>query len=235
MSIATPGEPRILRMGDSIPTIARRPRSLRAPERGAIILRFESKRSTPPSMLKPGRRTFGMRTSDIVMSQPARPDRKEARHVAADLSVAGARIAEPGEVGASAIDAPAPELEAALSPMLEAVVGMAGATAGAVRVVAADGVHLEPGIAVGLPAGMGRTGAGAIAFWCSRCEEARNSSRRAFAVSEGGSTVGSGARGWGRAGEGGEVWIAVAVEVVVVGGVVARRDTPSPPARERAG
>ena len=69
---------------------------------------------------------------------------------------------------------PIPELEAALSPMLEAVVGMAGATAGAVRVVAADGVHLEPGIAVGLPAAMGRSGAGAIAIWCSRCAESRN-------------------------------------------------------------
>jgi two-component system, NarL family, nitrate/nitrite sensor histidine kinase NarX len=70
--------------------------------------------------------------------------------------------------------APAPEFEAALSPMLEAVVDMAGATAGALRVVGADGLRLEPGIAVGLPAGMGRTGAGAIAFWCSRCIEATN-------------------------------------------------------------
>ncbi len=108
------------------------------------------------------------------MPQSAGRDRDPVRHVAAGVSGAGVRIAEPGDVAASAIDAPVPELEAALSPMLEAVVGMAGATAGAVRVVAADGVHLEPGIAVGLPAGMGRTGAGAIAFWCSRCEEARN-------------------------------------------------------------
>jgi two-component system nitrate/nitrite sensor histidine kinase NarX len=72
------------------------------------------------------------------------------------------------------VDAPAPELEAALSPMLEAVVGMVGAAAGAVRVVGPYGVHLEPGVAVGLPAGLGKSGAGALAFWCSRCAEARN-------------------------------------------------------------
>jgi two-component system nitrate/nitrite sensor histidine kinase NarX len=58
--------------------------------------------------------------------------------------------------------------------MLEAVVGMAGATAGALRVIGVDGVRLEPGIAVGLPESMGRTGAGAIAFWCGRCREAKD-------------------------------------------------------------
>ena len=47
--------------------------------------------------------------------------------------------------------APAPELEAALSPMLEAVVGMAGATAAVLRVAGGDGIHLTAG-----PAGSAR-------------------------------------------------------------------------------
>ncbi len=74
----------------------------------------------------------------------------------------------------STVAAPAPELEAALAPMLEAVVGMAGANAGALRVVGEDGIGLEPGIAVGLPEQLGRTGAGAITFWCGRCSEAKD-------------------------------------------------------------
>lgn len=72
------------------------------------------------------------------------------------------------------LDGPIPEVEAALSPMLEAVVAMAGATAAVVRVVGADGVRLEPGLGVRLPAAIARTGAGALAFWCGRCAEARN-------------------------------------------------------------
>jgi two-component system nitrate/nitrite sensor histidine kinase NarX len=102
--------------------------------------------------------------------------RTAASHVADKPS--GARPSAPvvrgGNGDATRVDAPAPELEAALSPMLEAVVGIAGATAGTVRVVGQDGVRLEPGVAVGLPAGMGHSGAGALAFWCSRCAEARN-------------------------------------------------------------
>ncbi len=70
---------------------------------------------------------------------------------------------------AGALGAPAPELEAALAPMLEAVVRMGGAAAGIVRIVAADGIHLDAGIAVGLPATVARTGTGAIDFWCRRC------------------------------------------------------------------
>ncbi len=100
---------------------------------------------------------------------------RTTRSPVADHASAARSSAVDAGVGTTApIDTPVPELEAALSPMLEAVVGMAGATAGAVRVVAADGVHLEPGIAVGLPAAMGRSGAGAITFWCSRCDQARN-------------------------------------------------------------
>ena len=71
-------------------------------------------------------------------------------------------------------DSPVPEVEAALSPMLEAVVAMAGANAAVVRVLGADGMRLEPGLGVGLPPVIGRTGAGALAFWCGRCAEARN-------------------------------------------------------------
>ena len=55
--------------------------------------------------------------------------------------------------------------------MLEAVVRMWGAAA-AGPIVAADGIHLDPGIAVGLPATVARTGAGAIDFWCGRCTSA---------------------------------------------------------------
>ncbi len=105
------------------------------------------------------------------MPQQAGRARKATSH-AGETPGPPARVAQRAD--APSVDAPVPELEAALSPMLEAVVGMAGAAAGAVRVVAADGVHLEPGIAFGLPAGMARTGAGAIAFWCGRCDEARN-------------------------------------------------------------
>ncbi len=87
---------------------------------------------------------------------------------------AGDRTAARGAVpdaagGADAADAPAPEIEAAVGPMLEAVVRMAGAAAGAVRIVATDGIHLDPGVAVGLPANLARTGAGAIDYWCDRC------------------------------------------------------------------
>ena len=70
--------------------------------------------------------------------------------------------------------APAPELEDALAPMLEAIVRMTGAAAGLVRIVSQDGQHLDPGVAVGLPPGVGRSGAGALAHWCRRCEEATN-------------------------------------------------------------
>ena len=83
--------------------------------------------------------------------------------------IAGLAMADDGS-----LDAPAPEFEAALVPMLEAVVDMAGAAAGTVRIVTANGANLEPGIAVGLPASMGRTGIGAIAFWCDRCATTKN-------------------------------------------------------------
>jgi two-component system nitrate/nitrite sensor histidine kinase NarX len=115
-----------------------------------------------------------MRRRDIVMPQQAGRARTTRSPVAGHASAARSSAVDAGAGATAPIDAPVPELEAALSPMLEAVVGMAGATAGAVRVVAADGVHLEPGIAVGLPATMGRSGAGAITFWCGRCDQARN-------------------------------------------------------------
>ena len=70
---------------------------------------------------------------------------------------------------------PVSEREGSLRPMLEAVVRLAGATGGAIRAIGADRSHLEPGIAVGLPPGMDRTDIGAIAVWCSRCDESRNS------------------------------------------------------------
>ena len=70
---------------------------------------------------------------------------------------------------------PASELDVYLRPMLDAVVRLAGATAGMIRVIGTESAHLEPGIAVGLPPAVDRAGTGAIVFWCSRCGEARNS------------------------------------------------------------
>ena len=65
-------------------------------------------------------------------------------------------------------------LEDAVRPMLEAVVRMAGATAGTLRVLAGDRQRLEPRVAVGIPQGMDPAGRGALASWCRQCSESRN-------------------------------------------------------------
>ena len=46
---------------------------------------------------------------------------------------------------------PATELEAILEPMLAAIVRLAGANAGTVRVIGADGTCFEPVVSVGIP------------------------------------------------------------------------------------
>ncbi|HMA31533.1 MAG TPA: hypothetical protein VKT00_06950, partial [Casimicrobiaceae bacterium] len=65
-------------------------------------------------------------------------------------------------------------LEDAVRPMLEAVVRMAGAAAGTLRVLTDDRQRLEPRVAVGVPQGMDPAGRGALAFWCRECSESRN-------------------------------------------------------------
>ena len=65
-------------------------------------------------------------------------------------------------------------LEDAVRPMLEAVVRMAGATAGTLRVLTGDRQRLEPRVAVGIPRGMDPAGRGALASWCRQCSESRN-------------------------------------------------------------
>ncbi len=84
-------------------------------------------------------------------------------------------VATPAAAAARAPDAPTPELEAALAPMLEAMVRIAGASAGTVGILAAGSLNPEPVIAVGLPRDLPRSGAGAIAFWCDRCNYADRS------------------------------------------------------------
>jgi two-component system nitrate/nitrite sensor histidine kinase NarX len=80
----------------------------------------------------------------------------------------------------AAIDAVAPcsgaalgDLEATIEPMLRAVVGLAAAAAGTIRVISDDGTRFEPAAAVGFPGRLGRGGAGAVEHWCSACAEAR--------------------------------------------------------------
>lgn len=65
-------------------------------------------------------------------------------------------------------------LEAMLEPMLCAIVRLAGADAGTVRVIGADGTCYEPVVAVGIPATASRTDAGALATWCDTCAESRD-------------------------------------------------------------
>lgn len=64
--------------------------------------------------------------------------------------------------------------------MLDAVVRMAGATSGVVRVAAPDSARLVPLVVAmprdeaGLPESAGVQAAGVIARWCTRCPESRN-------------------------------------------------------------
>jgi two-component system nitrate/nitrite sensor histidine kinase NarX len=65
------------------------------------------------------------------------------------------------------------DLQATLEPMLEAVVGLAGATAATIRVVSDDGSRFEPVAAVGFSGLSARSADGAIERWCSACVETR--------------------------------------------------------------
>lgn len=71
-------------------------------------------------------------------------------------------------------NAPPPKLEAVLGPMLDAIVRLAGADAGAVRALGVDGAHLEPVVAVGFPGVESPAAAAPLAAWCGACPEARD-------------------------------------------------------------
>jgi len=93
-----------------------------------------------------------------------RADPSPAADPAASLSVAGAG-SSPARPQPNA-DA---DLQAVLLPMLDAVVRMAGATAGAIAVIGADGERYEPVVTVGPAAGNG-----GLAAWCPRCDDSRS-------------------------------------------------------------
>lgn len=70
---------------------------------------------------------------------------------------------------------PPAELEAILEPMLSAIVRLAGANAGTVRVIAADGTCFEPAVvAVGIPGFGNRAATDALSAWCITCSESRD-------------------------------------------------------------
>jgi len=69
---------------------------------------------------------------------------------------------------------PPAELEALIEPMLAAIVRLADADAGTVRVIAADGVCYEPVVAVGIPGAENGARADARSAWCNACSESRD-------------------------------------------------------------
>ncbi len=75
---------------------------------------------------------------------------------------------------ASASTRPSAELETILKPMLSAIARLAGANAGLVRVIAADGTCFEPVIAVGIPGIADTAGVATLAAWCNACSESRD-------------------------------------------------------------
>ena len=92
----------------------------------------------------------------------------------ADSIPAADRAASPLPAGVSEPPArPQPnedqDLRAALEPMLDAVVRMAGATAGSIAVIDEDGTRYDPVVTVGPAAGDG-----GLAAWCPRCADSRS-------------------------------------------------------------
>ncbi len=69
---------------------------------------------------------------------------------------------------------PPAELEAVIEPMLAAIVRLAGADAGTVRVIASDGMCYEPMVAVGIPGIGNGARADARSAWCNECAESRD-------------------------------------------------------------
>ena len=66
---------------------------------------------------------------------------------------------------------PLAELEAIIEPMLAAILRLAGADAGTVRVIVADGMCYEPVVAVGIPGVEDGARADARSAWCNACSE----------------------------------------------------------------
>ena len=66
------------------------------------------------------------------------------------------------------------ELEISVRPMLEAVVRMAGAAAGAIRLAGVERARASPAFAVGVPAAAEADARGVFAVWCGQCAESQN-------------------------------------------------------------
>lgn len=99
----------------------------------------------------------------------ARPAETARREDAA----AKRRERTPAPTPAGRESAPFPaDLRDVLAPMLEALLQLAGAVAGTVRVWRADDAGLEPVLTIGEPRGRGPHGEGTLVAWCSACAEA---------------------------------------------------------------
>ena len=103
--------------------------------------------------------------SPAAVSQPADPS--------SSTSGPSPRDALPGRRFSVSARPPA-ELEAVIEPMLAAIVRLAGADAGTVRVIASDGVCYEPVVAVGIPGMADGAHADARSAWCNGCSESRD-------------------------------------------------------------
>ena len=66
------------------------------------------------------------------------------------------------------------ELENSIRPMLEAVVRMAGADAGALRFAGSEPARQRLALGVGVPTGADGMARDAFAIWCGPCAESRN-------------------------------------------------------------
>ena len=90
------------------------------------------------------------------------------------VASACASDARPRAANAVRADDAEADLAASIGPMLEAVVRIAGAEAGAIRVYDPHRPDLRHEAWAGLPAPAERGGAGAVEFWCNRCAETGN-------------------------------------------------------------
>ena len=95
---------------------------------------------------------------------PLRADPIPAANRAASQLPAGA-----GEASARPQRTDDQELQAVLEPMLDAIVRMAGASAGTIAVIGEGGARYEPVVTVGT-----RSGEGGLSAWCPRCDDSRS-------------------------------------------------------------
>ena len=103
--------------------------------------------------------------SRAAVSQPAGPSSRP--------SEGSPREAPPGRRLSGSVRPPA-EMEAIIEPMLAAIVRLANADAGTVRVIASDGMCYEPVVAVGIPGTADDAAADARSAWCNECAESRD-------------------------------------------------------------